>query len=78
MKLIFSLFIVNAVLDKCFAGGGANIIFKSSYLGNLIFYSILYICIFLRSSARKGKKSTAKRSSGKKSKRDSDSSSSEE
>ena len=39
MKLIFSLFIVNAVLDKCFAGG-SNIIFKSSYLGNLIFYPI--------------------------------------
>ena len=28
MKLIFSLFTVNAVLDKCFAGG-SNIIFKS-------------------------------------------------
>ena len=45
MKLIFSLFIVNAVLDKCFAGGG-QILFLSLHTWVILFSIQFYIYVY--------------------------------
>ena len=51
MKLIFSLFIVNAVLDKCFAGG-SNIIFKDRKVLLWITLVLTYLLTYLRTYLR--------------------------